>query len=114
MNEVSVCNKCKAEFIPDMSLLGEIQKDDLVVQYFTCPNCGERYHVFTSDSEMRALIEKRRAVQMKIRAAFSKKFREKVIQGYERELDQIKKKQESMWPRLKKQGEEIIRGAVEP
>ena len=41
MNDVSVCNKCKTEFIPDMSLLGEIQKDDLVVQYFTCPNCGE-------------------------------------------------------------------------
>lgn len=114
MNEVSVCNKCGMEFIPDKSLLGEIQKDDLVVQYFTCPECGERYHVFTSNSEMRALIEQRRAVQMKIRAAFAKKFREKVIREYERELDQIKQKQESIWPQLKKLGEEITRGAAEP
>ena len=114
MNDVSVCNKCGIEFIPDKSLLGEIQKDDLVVQYFTCPECGERYHVFTSDSEMRVLIERRRAVQMKIRAAFTKKFREKVIREYERVLDQIKQKQESIWPQLKKLGEEITRGAVEP
>lgn len=114
MNEVAICSECGGEFIPDKSLFGEIQKDDLVVQYFTCPNCGKRYHVFTSDSEMRALIERRREVQMKIRAAFAKKFREKVIREYERELVQIKQKQESRLPRLKRLGEEIIRGAVEP
>lgn len=110
MNEIAVCNKCGTEFIPDKSQFGEIKKDDLVVLYFSCPTCGEKYHVFTSNSEMRGLVEKRKAVQMKIRAAFAKKFREKVIQEYERELEQIKKKQESIGPRLKSLGEDIIRG----
>lgn len=110
MSEVTVCNKCGTEFIPDKSQFGEIKKDDLVVWYFSCPTCGEKYHVFTSNSEMRSLVEKRKAVQMKIRAAFTKKFQKKTIREYEQELDQIKKRQESIGPRLKRLGEDIIRG----
>lgn len=114
MNQSMECNECGREFLLDETRFGVIKNGDLVVEYFSCPVCGERYPVFTSDSEMRALVKKHKAVQMKIQAAFAKKFREQTIQEYERELDQIKKAQESIWPRLKELGEEIIRGTVEP
>ena len=110
MNETTSCNNCGNEFTIDESRFGAIKKDDLVVQYFSCPSCGERYHVFTTDSKMRELVKKRKAAQMKIQAAFAKKFREKVIREYERELEQIKKVQYDMSPTLKRIGEELIRG----
>ena len=110
MNETASCNKCGNEFTIDESRFGAIKKDDLIVQYFSCPFCGEKYHVFTTDSKMRDLVKKRKAVQMKIQAAFAKKFREKVIQEYERELEQIKKVQYDIYPELKRMGEELICG----
>jgi len=113
MNENRVdCNKCGSEFVLDEFRFGVVKKGDLVVRYFTCPVCGERYHVFTSDTEMRNLTEKRKAVQLKIRAAFAKKFKKKTIKRYEDELDQIKKKQMAIMPELKRRGEEILRGGL--
>lgn len=113
MNKNIECNKCGSEFLLDESRFGVIKKDDLVVEYFSCPVCGEKYHVFTSNSEMRALVKKRKAVQLKIRAAFTKKFREKTLQKYEQELDQIKKEQQAILPRLKCAGEKILQANAE-
>lgn len=108
------CNKCGTEFVVNEFCLGSIKKGDLVVWYFSCPACGERYHVFTSDSAMRKLVEKRKALQMKFKAAFAKKFKLKVIKQYEKELDRIRKKQLAMEPALRHRGEEILRGLTEP
>lgn len=108
------CDKCGYEFLLEKSLFGVIKSGDLAVEYFSCPACGEKYHVFTADSEMRDLIEQRKAVQVKIWAAFAKKFQKKSIQKYEQELNRIIKKQESILPRLKSLGEKIIQGEAEP
>ena len=56
MNETTLCNKCGREFTIDAHRFGSIREGDFVVQYFSCPACGERYHVFTSDKEMRELV----------------------------------------------------------
>ena len=69
------------------------------------------YHAFTSDPRMRELIEQRKAVHMKIKAAFAKKFREKTIREYEKELDRIKRQQKKLLPGLKAAGEKILRQA---
>ncbi len=109
MNNVQ-CNECGKWFALDVSLYGVAEADGLTVQYFSCPACGEKYHVLTLNDEMRKLIEERKVVQAKIQAAHAKKFREKTIKGYIKELDGIKAKQEKLFQELKPLGEKILRG----
>lgn len=109
MNNIQ-CNKCGKWFALAGSLCGVAEADDLTVQYFSCPACGEKYHVLTLNSEMRKLIEESKVIQAKIRAAHAKKFRKKTIKGYIKELDSIKAKQETLFQELKPLGEKIIRG----
>jgi len=103
-----VCNQCGAQFVVDDCCLVSVREGDYEVQYFSCPDCGARHQIFTSDSEMRKLIERRKVVQTQIRAAFAKKFREKTIRSYERELEKIKREQKKRMPRLKAAGEKIL------
>lgn len=107
MNNVQ-CNECGKWFALDASLCGVAEADGLTVQYFSCPACGEKYHVLTLNDEMRKLIERRETIQAKIRAAHAKKFREKTIKGYIKELDDIKAKQEKLFQELKPLGEAIL------
>lgn len=113
MNNVQ-CNKCGKWFALDGSLYGVAVADGLTVQYFSCPACGEKYHVLTLNDEMRKLIERREAIQAKIRAAHAKKFREKTIKGYIKELDGIKAKQEKLFQKLKPLGEAILHPCEAP
>lgn len=78
--------------------------------YFSCPACGAKYHILTTDSTMRELIERRKAVLLKLKAARAKRFRERVFQKYLREHEQIKKVQEKIFPELKAQGEKLLCG----
>lgn len=105
------CDVCGTQFVMDDSRIASIKEGELEVQYFSCPACGARYHVFTSNPEMRRLIEQRKQAQLKIRAAFAKKFRKKTIQEYERALEQIKQQQQKLMPELKAAGEKILRRA---
>ena len=104
------CNKCGQQFTVDDSRLGSLRDGDLEVQYFSCPACGERYHVFTSDKEMRELVGRRTAVQAQIRMGHAKKFNRKTLRKYAQELERIKRKQEKMMPMLKAVGEKILHG----
>ena len=38
------------------SRLGSLRDGGLEVQYFPCPACGAKYHIFTTDSKLRDLI----------------------------------------------------------
>lgn len=110
MNETTICNKCGQEFTIDEHRFGTIREGDFVVQYLSCPACGERYHVFTSDTEMRDLVGRRTAVQAQIRMGHAKKFNRKTLRKYAQELERIKRKQEKMMPTLKAIGEKILHG----
>lgn len=103
------CNKCGERFVLDDTHLGVIKEGDLEVRFFRCPACGWRYNILTTDSKMRDLIDRRNAVQSKIRLAKAKKFKERTFRKYMQELDQIKKEQEKLMPELKAQGEKILR-----
>lgn len=109
MDEI-ICYNCGHQFCRDRSLFRTIERGDLVIQYFTCPACGKRYHVFTSDTKMRNLIQRQMQVQTRIKAAFVGKFREKTIRGCERELDKIKREQDAIMPALRVAGEKILYG----
>ncbi len=108
------CNKCGQQFTVDDSRLGSLRDGDLEVQYFSCPACGAKYHILTTNSTMRDLIERRKAVQLKIKAAHAKRFKERTFKKYLREYEQIKKEQMEMFPVLKAQGEKILYGEKAP
>lgn len=108
------CNKCGQWFALDKSLYGIVKADGLTVQYFSCPACGEKYHVLTLNDEMRKLIEERKVSQAKIQAAHAKKFRERTIKGYIRELNNIKAKQDKLFQELKPLGEAILHPCETP
>lgn len=107
MNTV-YCNECKNKFALDEPLFHTIKKDGLTVQYFVCPHCGMKYHVFTADAQMQELVEQRKAAENKLRIAVTKGFRKKIFNRYEKECKRIKKKQEDLESTLKPLGEKII------
>ena len=104
------CNECGAEFVIDDSRIVSIKEGDLEVQYFSCPSCGAKYIFFVMDSKMRDLVQRRKAVQAKIKAAHAKRFKERTFKKYLQEYEQIKKEQEKIFPELKAQGEKILHG----
>ena len=104
------CNKCGQQFTVDDSRLGSLRDGDLEVQYFSCPACGAKYHILTTNSTMRDLIERRKAVQLKIKAAHAKRFKERTFKKYMRENNRIKKEQEDMMPALRAAGENLLHG----
>ena len=110
MNDTSICNKCGQEFAVDEHRFGTIKEGDFVVQYLSCPACGARYHVFTSDKEMRKLVGRSKAVQAQICMGHTTKFNRKTLRKYAQELERIKRKQEKMMPALKATGEKILHG----
>ena len=77
---------------------------------FFLSGLGAKYHILTTDSTMRDLIERRKTVLLKLKAARAKRFRERVFQEYLREHEQIKKVQEKIFPELKAQGEKLLCG----
>lgn len=94
----------------DEHRFGTIKEGDFVVQYLSCPACGERYHIFTSNKEMRELVGRRKAVQAQLRLGHAKKFNRKMLRKYEQELARIDQKQRKMMPTLKTIGEKILHG----
>lgn len=112
MNGQIICDRCGNDFTVVESLCGTVEDGDFQVQYFSCPDCGARYQILTTDAAMRALIDKRQAVQQKIRLAHAKDFRENTIRAYIQERDQVIKEQERLLPALKKRGEEILHKEV--
>ena len=53
------CDECGAQFVVDDSRIGSIKKDDLEVQYLSCPSCGAKFLIFVSDSKMRSPVKLR-------------------------------------------------------
>ena len=104
------CNKCGQQFTVDDSRLGSILDGDLEVQFFSCPTCGTKYHILTTDSTMRDLIDRRKYIQLKIRLAIAKKLKKNTFKKYMKEYEQIKKEQEKMLPKLRAKGEKILCG----
>ena len=68
----------------------------------------------TAAEKMRSLVERRKAIQTKIKAAHAKRFKERTFKKYLREYEQIKKEQMEMFPVLKAQGEKILYGEKAP
>lgn len=107
MNRNVICDKCGHEFAITLDNCGEIQKDDIIVQYFYCTECNNKYHVCTTTPKMRKLIDHRAEIQRRI-AIRSKNGLPKTAQKLQYELERIIVRQKELMPDLRKQGEEIL------
>lgn len=107
-NDRIICNVCGGQFSPKDIKIEQVEEQDLEVQFYRCLRCKSPYLVLASDSAMRQLIERRRAIQAKIRVAKLKRFRESTFRKYIREDDAIKKKQDAIFPELERRGKELL------
>lgn len=101
-----VCDKCGHEFSVSRVSIEEIRSDDIMVQYFHCPACLAKYHVCTTDPEMRQLIRKRLEIQNEISGSLSARKSRRLKE----KLDKVIAQQMKLMPDLKKCGEEILNG----
>lgn len=102
------CDECQKEFWLDRPHILTMTSGDYEVQYFQCPYCRKKYHVLTSDAEMRGLIGERSRIAGSIRLARAKHFKEATIKKMIVKLDKIKQQQEEKEKELKPIGEQLL------
>lgn len=105
-----VCDRCDTVYYITAKSIEVIRDGDLEVQFLSCPQCGLKCQIITTNQEMRDLIEKRKALHQQIRMAMAKHFREQTIRGYERQLEKVKAAQERLLPELKQAGRRLLDG----
>lgn len=105
---VVACNRCEKNIVLDATKIQVKKAGEIEVQYFACTHCRKTYQIMTTDKRMRELITQRKKVQRKLQFAHQKRFSEKTISKYIKELSQIKNEQTKIMPYLKKIGEEIL------
>ncbi len=110
MNKIVVCDKCRRDFAINQNNCGEIHKGDITVQYFYCTECNAKYHICTTNTEMRKLISRRVAIQNKIAEGRVKLLPNGTAQKLQNELNKIIARQKKLMPILKKHGEKILNG----
>lgn len=62
------CDMCGEQFMLRRGLLGKTKAENLVVQYFSCPQCGHKYPYILSDWQHRRLVGQIRSIQQDISA----------------------------------------------
>lgn len=106
-----ICDSCEKQIdMNDSSALGSFKSGDIVVQYLRCPHCGKKYHMLTTNSELRQLIDKRKALELSLKLAHAKHLREKVIRRQIKELNKLKNKQVELGNALKVVGVQLMGG----
>ena len=76
----TTCNNCLDEFEIEAGSIQTVMIEDLDIQFFPCPSCGQKYVVFAANDEMKKLVVSRGQLQKQIRTARIGKFRQKTIQ----------------------------------
>lgn len=102
------CEKCKFEFTLTNNNVFMIEEGEYQVTFFACPKCNAKYHVLTTDEDLRGLIEKRKKQENLVRMARTRQFTKKTTQKYLNELGEVKKKITKRAEDLKPKGDEIL------
>lgn len=108
MGALTTCERCNSSFFPSDCKVEQVKDGYLTVSFFRCPYCKKPYLILTTNPDMRALIDKRKMISEKLKAARAKKFRESTFEKYIRENEKIKKQQVSMLEELQQRGEEVL------
>lgn len=108
-----ICDACQKQIdANDSSAYGHFKSGDIVVQYLRCPHCGKKYHVLTTNSELRQMIDERKAIELQLRMAQAKHFKAKTIRQYIKEFEKLKNKQLVLADALKVIGQQLLEEGV--
>lgn len=104
-----ICDDCQKQILTeDSSIFGSFVVGDLVVHYFRCPHCGRKYHVLTTNTELRQLITKRKGVEQQLQLAHQKHFKAKTIKSLIYNLDVLKAEEVELADGLKVLGMNLL------
>ena len=109
MNKVT-CDKCGHDFIINQADFEEIRRGDIIVQYFRCTKCNAKYHVCTTNTEMRKLIKERLEIQNRIAGGRENALPVGTAYKLKHRLEKVIARQKQLMPDLKKRGEKILNG----
>lgn len=104
------CDKCGHEFTVNQADFKEIRRNDIIVQYFSCPMCFTKYNVCTTNPKMRRLIRKRLDIQNEIASCNVKPVSARKAHRIQAGLDKVTAQQEKLLPELRRRGEKILNG----
>lgn len=107
-SSVILCDFCEKRISIRGIHLEGITQGEYSVSYFSCPHCGKRFHVGTTDERQRALILERDKSMRQTTAAIKNHFREKTIRAHRRQTEKLEKKIRSRAPELKEIGMKIL------
>lgn len=104
-----ICDNCQKQVdMNDTSVYGSFKSGEVVVQYLRCPHCGKKYHMLTTNAELRRLIDERKGLELQLRMAHVKHFKAKTIRRYIKEVDKLKNKQNELADALKVIGIQLL------
>lgn len=107
MKEVK-CDKCGALVRLTSSIIRHTKTDDYDTVFLFCPTCGHKYHIMTTDSEMRASIQKRAKQEAAVAYAKSHNFTKKTIARLSNSLAATKRYQKEREDDLREIGRKIL------
>lgn len=108
MNKNVTCDQCGHDFIINQANFEELRKGDIIVQYFRCTKCNTKYHVCTTNTEMRKLIKERLEIQNRIADYREKPLPVGTAYRLKHRLDKVIARQKQLMSNLKKRGEKIL------
>lgn len=103
------CDKCRHDFSVNQADFEKIRRGDIIVQYFRCPACLAKYHVCTTNTEMRKLIDERLEIQNRIAGGRVKVLPVGTAYKLKHRLDKVIARQKKLMLDLKNRGEKILR-----
>lgn len=102
------CNACGKDFEIREDSICSVSPGEITVRYYSCPECGCKYQILTSDEEMRKLIVERQQLVQKIAIGRAHKFRSSVMQRYIWEEQKLAYRLKKKRKALKDIGEKIL------
>jgi transposase-like protein len=94
------CDKCAKSIAIAGIKIRTRQYGEYQVQYFVCPYCGSKFHVFTSDAAQRAISTEQQKLIEQIKVGINNRFQKRTIRKYRNRLlkltDESKKRQTNL------------------
>ena len=113
MQKTLLCDKCRTVFYVTPDEIKARRKGDLEVMYYVCPNCHAHFLASVTNAEMRNLIQRRMAAQIKVRLAVRNRFRKATQRKWELEVERTEAEQKLLLPDLIKLGDALLAGISE-
>ena len=105
---IFLCNQCGRRISIKGIRISERTQGEYCVSFFTCPHCGQAYHINTTDTKQRELFGLRDETRKKISLAVGFRYRQKTLDKYRKEVAKIDREIKKNAERLTDIGKKIL------